>query len=352
MAVTVARLCEFAGALLEAGGLAPADALQTAETLVAADCFGHHTHGLALLPRYLAQLSAGTMSARGEVVVVRDGGAVLLLDGGLLPGPVVVHRALSHGLARVPQHGAVSIVIRNSAHIACLAAYLERAVERRLIMLIVSSNPAVALVAPHGGTLPAYSPNPLAFGFPTAGDPVLVDISLSSVSANACRQAAEQGQRLSGAYLKRSDGSVTDDPSALFSPTPAALMPLGGADLGYKGFGLALMIEMLTSGLAGEGRSLDGVRFSNSVFIYLADPEAFGGVEHMTREGSWLVRACREAGAEGDVRLPGERALRKRRDALVDGLSLPPGTLRELDTCARRSGVATLQDAAIPQDMA
>lgn len=346
MAVAVARLRDFAGALFEAGGLVPADARQFAGTLVAADCFGHHTHGLALLPRYLSQLSDGTISARGEVGIVRDGRSVLLLDGGLLPGPVAVHRALSLGLERVPRHGAVSIVVRNSAHVACLATYLERAVERGLMMLMVSSNPAVAVVTPHGGALPAYSPNPLAFGFPTEGDPVLVDISMSCVSANACRQAAEQGRRLSGAYLKRRDGSVTDDPSALFAPEPAALMPLGGADLGHKGFGLALMIEMLTSGLAGEGRSGGGARSSNCVFIYLADPEAFGGVGHMTREGSWLVRACREAGAEGDVRLPGEQALRKRRAALADGLSLPPGLLRELDICARRLGVAPLQDMA------
>jgi L-lactate dehydrogenase len=346
MKVAVDRLCEFATTLLQAGGLARADAGQLAETLVAADCLGHHTHGLALLPRYLSDLSAGTISASSEISLVRDGRSVLLFDGGFRPGPVVVHHALERGIARVAHHGAMSIVIRNSGHIACLAAYLTRATERNLVMLILSSNPGVAMVTPHGGTLPVYSPNPLAFGFPTAADPVLIDISMSSVSANTCRQAAARGERLSGAYLKKRGGSATDDPSALFDAPPAALMPLGGADLGYKGYGLALMIEMLTSGLAGEGRSTDGTRISNTTFIYLADPDAFGGVEHMTGEGSWLVRACRAAGATGDVRLPGEQALRKRRDALAQGIDLPAALHREFDTRALGLGVAPLQDMA------
>ena len=152
-------------------------------------------------------------------------------------------------------HGTGTVVIRRSHHIACLAVYLLRATERGLVAIVQSSDPSVAAVVPHGGLTPIVTPNPIAAGLPTSGDPILIDISSSITSMGFARQQMKAGKKLPGAWVIDHEGNATDDPGALFAEPKGALLPLGGLDAGYKGFGLALLIEALTAGLSGHGRA-------------------------------------------------------------------------------------------------
>ena len=170
------RFCETA---LEDRGLEKRHAITVAETLVEGDLLGHSTHGVTLLPRYLRELEADTMTREGEPVILRDGGSTSTWDGHYLPGPVLVRMALDICADRATTAGVATAAIGRSHHVACLAAYLKTVTDRGLAAIIASSSPATASVAPHGAVEGGYSPNPLAAGWPTDGDPVLIDVSTS-----------------------------------------------------------------------------------------------------------------------------------------------------------------------------
>ena len=298
--VSAAALTELAAALLAGAGLAARHAACYAEKILAADLLGHGSHGIRLLPRSLDELQRGDLAGDGDPEVVADHGASLLVDGRMLPGPVVVVHAVDRALARISSHGAVVVSIRRSGHIAALCTYLEMATSRGLMMLIVSSNPWARLVAPFGGVKPVYSPNPIAFGFPTPGDPVLMDFSTSAIAANAVQEYRARGEALPGPYLLDADGRPTDDPHALSGDRPGSILPLGGVDLGHKGFGLGLMVEALTAGLSGYGRSSAPPTTNNAVFVMLARPPGLRRPGRPPRRGRRPGR-----------RLPGGRGLRR-----------------------------------------
>jgi L-lactate dehydrogenase len=164
-----------------------------------------------------------------------------------------------------------------------------------------------------------------------------------STTTNAMtRRSYEAGERLPGPWLIDADGRPTDDPAVLFGERPGATLPLGGLDLGHKGFALALLVEALTSGLAGYGRADEPKRWGASVFLQLLDPERFAGLDCFVRETSRLAELCRTTpvtpGAPA-VRLPGERALARRALQLRDGAELHPAVLPRLAPWADRLGI-------------
>lgn len=188
-----------------------------------------------------------------------------------------------------------------------------------------------------------YTPNPIAAGFPTDGEPVLMDVSMSTTTNGMTERLYKAGQRLAGKWVTDNLGQVSDDPATLFTEPPGAILPLGGPDLGHKGFALGLLVEALTSGLGGFGRSDQPKRWGASVFLQIMDPEAFGGRERFEQEGGWLVRACRAAqaipGGTG-VRLPGQAGLARRRDYLKNGMHLAPTIMPALMPWADLWGLA------------
>jgi L-lactate dehydrogenase len=338
--VPAAALTDFVTALLVGAGLAARHAACYAEKIVAADLLGHGSHGIRLLPRSLDELQRGVLTRDGDPEVVADHGPSLLVDGRMLPGPVVVVHAVDRALARITIHGTVVVSIRRAGHIRALCTYLEMATARGLMMLIASSNPWARLVAPFGGVTPVYSPNPIAFGIPTPGDPVLIDFSASTIAANALQEYRARGEALPGRYVLDADGQPTDDPRALAGDRPGSILPLGGVDLGHKGFGLGLMVEALTAGLSGYGRSSAPPTTNNAVFVMILDPQAFAGRDWLLGEAGGLVDACRAAaGADRAVRLPGERALAHRRRALREGVEVAEPLQAELLHRASALGV-------------
>lgn len=339
-----AALRAFAARLLERGGLAPDRAADVADILVEGDLMGHTTHGLQLLGPYLKGLEDGRITRAGEPTVLADRGATLAWDGHFLPGPWVVLRAMDAAFARTPAHGVVTVAIRRSHHIACLQAYLPRATERGLVMLLMSSDPATGSVAPHGAIAGRFTPNPIAAGFPTDGLPVLIDISASTTTNGLVSRLnrAGKGERLPGPWLVDNQGNASDDPAVFLADPPGAILPLGGMDLGHKGFGLALLVEALTSALAGHGRADGEKGWGASVFLQVIDPDAFGGRAAFARETGWLARACRTAPVKPGnppVRMPGERGLKLRAQQLAEGVTLHPETMPGLVPWAERLGV-------------
>lgn len=339
-----AALRQFGEALLIAAGLAADRARDVAEVLLEGDLLGHTTHGFALLPAYLQSLKDGAMETDGVPAIVADHGAALTWDGCYLPGPWLVRRAIQAACERLAEHPVATVVIRRSHHIGCLQAYLKPITDEGHFILLTCSDPQSRTVTPHGAAAPRYSPNPIAVGIPTNGEPVLIDISQSSTANAVCRRLADAGERLPGPWLVDREGQPTDDPQVLFNNRGGAILPLGGPDLGYKGFALGLFVEALTNALGGHGRATGETRWGASVFLQLINPEQFGGRKAFLRETSFFTQTCRETPVppgRPPVRLPGHAALARRADQLTHGVRLHPTILPALRPWAETLRVAT-----------
>ena len=337
------RLRAFAFALLERAGVRADIARDVADVLLDGDLLGHTTHGLALLALYLDELAHDRMAKAGEPTVVSGRAAAQIWDGNRLPGPWLCRRALDAAAGMARQCGTGSVAIRRSHHIACLAAYLKRATDQGLVALIECSDPTVLAVAPHGGVTPFITPNPVAAGLPTSGDPILIDVSTSITSMGYARQQMLAGKRLPGAWLIDADGSPTSDPAALFEEPTGALLPLGGIEAGHKGFALGLMIEAMSAGLAGHGRADPPAGWGASVFVQVLDPEAFGGLAAFSRQMDFVAGAARKSKPRAGVdrvRLPGERGLERCREQLAHGVALYPTIIPALTPWAHKYEVA------------
>jgi LDH2 family malate/lactate/ureidoglycolate dehydrogenase len=337
-----ADLVGYAAALFAAAGCDGDKPAAIAAGLVEADLLGHTTHGLQLAPAYLRELESGAMTPRGEPDVVADRGAAVTWDGRRLPGVWLTTRAVDLAAGRAAAHGIAAVVIRRGHHIGCLAAFLQRATDRGLMVIIASSDPAVAGVAPFGGRKAVFTPDPIAVGIPTDGDPILIDISASITTNGLTDRLRREGKRFPGPWALDAAGRPTDDPAVVFADPPGTLLPVGGTDHGHKGYGLALLVEALTQGLGGFGRAETPTGWGASVFVQAIDPAAFGGLDAFRRQTGWTAAACRDnppAPGVDAVRLPGQRGLERKRRALADGVALYPGIMAALALHARKLGV-------------
>jgi LDH2 family malate/lactate/ureidoglycolate dehydrogenase len=283
------------------------------------------------------------MTADGEPAVISDHGGAICWDGRRLPGPWLVVRAIDQALARVAEHGIAAVAIRESHHIACLASYLERATAHGCMILLTCSDPSEASVAPVGGRQAVFTPDPIAIGIPTDGAPVLIDMSASITTNGMTARLRNEGRRFPGAWGMTADGEPTEDPNVLFTDPPGTLLPTGGREYGHKGYNLALTIEALSQGLSGHGRADRPTGWCASVYVQIMDPRAFGGGAGFVQQTGFIAQACRSnppAPEIDAVRLPGERGLALKRQALADGVRLYPGIMDALIPWAEKLGVS------------
>jgi L-lactate dehydrogenase len=339
----VESLKQLAGALFTAAGMDDDKARCVARLLVAGDMIGQRTHGMALCPQYIDQIEKGLMTTSGEPEVVRDSGAVFVWDGNYLPGPWLVSRALDTASERVAGHGVVTCVIRRSHHIACLASLIKQATDRGLVAILASSDPASGFIAPFGGKEPLLTPNPIAIGYPDSRAPVWIDVSTSITTVAMARQKSAANTSFDHRWLMDGAGRPTDDPHVLDPGAGGTLLAVGGREYGHKGFGLSLMVEMLTQGLAGFGRQDSEKRWGANVFLQVLDPGAFAGRESFLRQMDYLTDRC-HANAPIDpahpVRMPGEMAQKRIKAAEESGVELAPSVLEALSATAKRYNIA------------
>jgi LDH2 family malate/lactate/ureidoglycolate dehydrogenase len=337
---SIQQLEVFAHKLFTAAGLDAEKAEVMAQMLVLTDALGRRTHGLAMLPLYLAEIAKGTMSTTGEPEVLGDTGVVALWDGGYLPGQWLVARAIDHALPRAAQHGIAAVTIRRSHHIGCLAALCLRAVDQGLVAIITNSDPAGRRVAPFGGCEALFTPDPFAIGYPGTPNPVLVDICASITTTSMTRQKVAEGKHFDAPWLLDHEGHATADPRVLEHSLPrGSLQLIGGLDHGHKGFGLALMVEALSQGLAGHGRADAPTRWGGNTFVQLLDPALFAGREAFAKQMDHLsdqCRANRPIDPKHPVRMPGDSAAAQLKQARSDGIHYDAATQAVLKACAQR----------------
>lgn len=336
------QLQDFIEQLFLDAQVSPEVAGVVSRVLVEGDLLGHHTHGVKLAQGYLKDLRNG--HAKGHVDslrVVKKSPAVALYDADYLLGPYCVEQALNFTAQSARTFGIGVATIRRSHHIACLAAYLHRYTDQGFIPLVLTSDPAVASVAPHGGLDPVYTPNPLGIGIPTSDKPVLIDVSMSTITNGLVNKTHQARGQLEYPVLIGQDGQPTRETAPFFSHPPAAIMPLGSLEFGHKGFALGTLVEALTAGLGGFGRK-DGVKqWGAAVTVLSFDPNFFGGVDELKAEMDYFVNACmssRPRQPGNPVRMPGHAGIARRDKAFEQGVGLPDDVLAALRTAADEAG--------------
>jgi L-lactate dehydrogenase len=339
----VAELQSFVQLMLQKAGMPQDKALDVADILIEGDLLGHDTHGLQLLSTYLDEIGKGGMTLEGEPELIADQGAVVTWDGRRLPGPWLVLRAIALASERARHLGVGVVSVRRSHHIAALAPYARRVAQEGLVLMLLSSAPAGSSVAPFGGKQALFSPSPIAVGIPTGADPVMVDVSTSITTNNMTTVLAREGRKLPGAWLMDEEGVPSDDPNVVRPPRKGTLLPLGGVDAGHKGYGLSLMVEALTAGLAGQGRADPGPRWGATLFIQVLDPKAFSGSAAFIEQMDWIVDKCHSnppLDSSRPVRMPGERGLGLRSEQLAQGVRLNAEIVNALRPWAEKFGMA------------
>jgi LDH2 family malate/lactate/ureidoglycolate dehydrogenase len=311
-----------------------------AETLVWTSLRGVDSHGVARVPVYAERLRSGVLNGRPRPSVVRRDGAVAVVDGDHGPGQVaaVVATDLSIELAR--QHGVGVVSVRRSGHYGAAGFYAIRAAEAGLIG--VSMTNTEPLVIPYGGVEPALGTNPIAFAAP-AGDGTVFDLDMatSQVAINRINNARDEGRPIPEGWGVDEQGEPTTDPAAVKSA-----VPLGG----YKGYGLALMVEVLCGVLAGSGVRYGvgdlysgGEQRQNTGHFHLAiDPERTVGREQFAGVLAGLLdelRAIKPASGFDEVLVAGDPEVRARAARERSGVPIEPALWAALRALSDELGV-------------
>ena len=312
MRIEYTQLREAMAKVLAAHDLPSERAQRLAGELADATFAGYESHGIGRMKTYVQALREGTLRADARLETVRETPAAALLDGGQGPGILMALEAAEVVAAKARRLGIGAASLRNCGDVARLAPYAERiALDGALGIVMANDAGSGVVVAPHGGSQPLLSTNPIAAGIPRReGRPVVFDFATSQIALGAVRAAARRRAPVPEDALVGAGGRPITDPDALFSGL-AALLPLGGSAFGFKGTALALLVDVLAGGLSGDGFSGDFPerRGRNALFLVAIQPEAFvareafhAGVEALLGR----IRTSRPRPGFASVRVPGE----------------------------------------------
>lgn len=247
IAVPQDRLADFVTAALTAQGSAPGQAVDVSRALVSASLRGVDSHGVRLLTHYLRALRGGRIAKAPAITVERTapGAAILDADNGF--GHHAGYRAIREGCSLAREAGVAGVSVINSSHFGAAGCYALDAAEAGFVAFAFCN--ADPFVLPHDGQAPFHGTNPLAFAAPVPGErPFLFDMATSIVPWNRIRDYEMKGLPVPEDVAVDAAGEMTTDPVAV-----AALLPLGGLRFGFKGAGLAAVMEVVSAALTGMG---------------------------------------------------------------------------------------------------
>jgi LDH2 family malate/lactate/ureidoglycolate dehydrogenase len=340
-----ARLEPFLQALLQGGGACPDSAGATARALTDASVRGVDTHGIRLTPHYLRGLAAGRIKPCPTLSVERLAPAVAAVDADDGLGHWASYRAIEVGIEIAAETGLAAVAVGRSTHHGAAGCYTLAAARRGFAALAMTN--ADAIVAPHDGKKAFFGTNPISFAVPVEGDnPLLLDMATSSIPLNRVLLRRDTGLPLPPEVAIDAEGEMTRDPFAA-----AALMPLGGAGYGYKGAGLAVMVDILCSAFTGmlHGARLpsfagDGVTWPARLghFFIVFDTGAFQpAAAFATRMREFLAELRQQPARPGQrVMAPGDPEWAAFADRSAHGVPIDQATWDSLGDYAGRFAVA------------
>jgi uncharacterized oxidoreductase len=336
-------LTALARRIVAAGGSEPDEAQHVADNLVLANLSGHDSHGVGMLPRYVAALQQGGLLPNRHVQVEVDTGSMLRLNGATGYGQVVGKEAMKLGIERALQHGVAVVALHHAHHLGRIGHWAEQCLEADLLSLHFVNVVVRPIVAAFGGLDARTGTNPVCIGIPRRTAPaVLLDFATSRIAQGKTRVAHNRGVAVPEGMLLDAQGCPSTDPRHAVEPPFGALLPFGE----HKGFGLSLVAELLGGALSGgptcHAPHPGNKQILNGMFSIVIDPARLGTSEHFEREATayaaWL-RASRVAPGQGPVQLSGQMEVEYRKQRRENGIVVDRTTWEEILAAANELGV-------------
>lgn len=323
------------------------DANLIADTLIEADLRGVYSHGVQLLPRYVRGLNHG-INPNPNVKTVVDNKAISIIDGDNGMGQVVANKSMDIAIEKSRMYGLASVSVRNSNHLGALAYYGMKAVKENMIAICATNGPAI--MAPWGGVTETLSNNPICFAMPAlSSHPIVLDMATSTAARNKIRVAADKGESIPLGWGLDSEGQPTIDPNIALKGLVA---PMSEA----KGFGLAVVVEILTSvisgGLIGKEVSRKALESKEifypvgaSHYFYVLNVNMFpDSLDFHSRvdQVSTQVHETKLAKNTKAVYMPGELEFITKENRLRNGIPISEAVLNNLDRLADEISIEPL----------
>ncbi|CAM3710233.1 Ldh family oxidoreductase [Aeromicrobium ponti] len=327
-------------------GLNKANASLVSDVLVDADLRGVHSHGVQNLPRW----ARGFLKGHLELEVTHediDEGPITVIDGQGSLGVLASDIAMDAAIKRAKKYGIGIAGVKNSSHFGPAAYYTMKALHQHQIGFCTTNGPAV--MAPWGGKDALLSNNPFSYAIP-AGDepPIVLDMACSVSARGRIRMMARENETLPEGWAITKDGEPTTDPREAVEGT---VLPFGG----YKGYGIAVINEILSAALTGalfsfevggiskgpaesELQNHEQAAWGCGHVFGAIDINRFGNGDNFQKRVAYLSRTLRESPtAKGHERiyLPGEIEFELKKKREVDGIPLKPTTVSLINTFAR-----------------
>jgi len=326
----IAEICAHAGSTGEEPRL-------VADNLVTANLMGHDSHGVGMLPRYVAGAQNGEAKLNAHAKIIVDNGALIVVDGGAGLGQVIGGESMDFGIERVKQHGCAIVATRRSFHLGRIGAWAERCAEQGYVSMhhtnVVGHKPHVA---PYGARESKYSTNPYTIGLPATSEypMTILDMATSVVAMGKVRVAKNKGEQVAPGTLIDADGKETTDPNVMYTEPFGAVLPFGG----HKGGGLALMNEILAAVLCGghtmrpETNQPKDAIINNMLSVIidpakLIDDDFFNGEINATIS---YVKAAKPIDPAKPVLVPGDPERNRKAEREANGVPIDDNTWEEI----------------------
>jgi len=332
------ELADIVSAVLAATGIPATQAEVAAGILVDTQVHGIDSHGIAHLPTYVRQLVDGAINAHPNIKTTVNG-AVAVIDGGNGLGVLVARQAIEQACDLALQFGVGSCAVRNGNHFGAALPLVAYAAKAGFVGLCFSN--AAPTMAPWGGRDAILGTNPLAAGFPRAGErPIIIDMATSAVARGRIRKAAREGKAIPLDWALDEAGNPTSDADAALKGT---VQPLAGA----KGYALTLAVELLATVLSGGRAGFEvlnphdrTVTPAGVSHLFVAfDPRKFSGLDFAEAAADRVAKKI-EGSTPRDKeapRLPGSRANASAHERWQEGIPLTVALVASLQEAAMLS---------------
>lgn len=336
-AIGEAALLELATRALVSFGLAESDAQDTATILVLGDLFGVHTHGVSRIETYGERLRIGGIKARPDIFVERVASTVARVDGDNGVGPLVGMHALRCAMEMAREHGTGIAFARGSNHFGPVGPYSYLAAEQGFASIIGSNS--TTTIAPTGGRQAKLGNSPVGFGVPNPGGrPIILDMAISVVARAKIRAAMNRGEAIPDNWATDKDGAPTTDPKAALD---GFLQPIGG----YKGYGMALIVDLFAGLLSGAAYLTHVKSWSEEPeqpqnlghFFFLIDTKVLGSpmwLAERMRDFAQILQSTPASDPSKPVLVPGEIEMNSLECQRRDGIVLDDALLAMLNRYA------------------
>jgi LDH2 family malate/lactate/ureidoglycolate dehydrogenase len=341
--VSADQLIEVARSLLIAAGASEEEAAIIARYNIGANLVGHDSHGIILIPTYIDRIKAGHIVPRAPWVITQETATTTVIDGNWGFGYVVTDRAMRYTIEKAKTQNVAAATVFHQSHIGRLASYpLIAAGEGLIAMITADSGRSPKHVAPFGGAKARLGTNPICFAIPSNLEgPLVFDMATSAAAAGKINVATARGDQVPSGWLIDAEGKPSNDPRVLKSG--GALLPLGGTE-GYKGTGLAAIVEILSGLLTGLGFGIEPTgRHNDGCFIAVFNVTAFRALDVFRQEVTEFahyLKATPPAQGFTEVFYPGEIEFKKEQDRRKNGVPVEDATWNKIRELAQGYGLA------------